>query len=136
MKSAWQNWDFDRPRDFDADDWWYRCAFTVPPSAKKDNLVLEVVSNVRDEDDDVRGAAFRALGRIRDISALPRLIEALDSPEASLPPRIAEIIVMYGDDAVRPLIKDMATMKDLAPGQEAPPESSRWYANWRVRYEG
>ena len=37
---------------------------------------------------------------------------------------------------VQPLIKDLATMQDLGPGQEPPPENSRWYANWRVRYRG
>ena len=24
-------WDFDRPADFDADDWWYRTTFAGPP---------------------------------------------------------------------------------------------------------
>src|ERR1700752_613350 len=26
---AADRWDVDRPRDFDADDWWYRCRFVV-----------------------------------------------------------------------------------------------------------
>jgi hypothetical protein len=56
--------------------------------------LLRVVRDIKDEDEDVRGAALRALGRIRDPRALPGLIEALGYPEASIPPRIAEIIVM------------------------------------------
>ena len=35
-------WDLDQQRDFDADDWWYRCAFTVAPGVDKDDLVLEL----------------------------------------------------------------------------------------------
>lgn len=73
---------------------------SVPP-------LLAVIQNVKNEDDDVRGAAFRALGRIRDPRALPRLIEALDYAESSLPPRIAEIIVMYGEVAVPSLIEEI-----------------------------
>ncbi|MBD3181643.1 hypothetical protein GF312_05070 [Candidatus Poribacteria bacterium] len=37
---------------------------------------------------------------------------------------------------IRPLIKDMSAMKDVAPGQEAPPENSRWYPNWHINYKG
>jgi creatinine amidohydrolase len=40
------------------------------------------------------------------------------------------------EQEVRPLIKDLAAMQDLQPGQEPPSEDSRWYANWRVRYRG
>lgn len=47
--------------------------------------LLRAIRNIKDEDEDVRGAALRALGRIRDPRALPGLIEALGYPEASLP---------------------------------------------------
>jgi len=43
----------------------------------------------------VRGAALRALGRIRTPPPIPELIEALGTPEASLPQRIAEILVRF-----------------------------------------
>ena len=69
--------------------------------------LLRVIRNMKDEDEDVRGAALRALGRIRDPGALPGLIEALGYLEASLPPRIAEIIVMFGKDAVSPLMAEL-----------------------------
>ena len=35
-------WDLDQQRDFDAEDWWYRCAFVVPPGVDNDALVLEL----------------------------------------------------------------------------------------------
>ncbi len=40
----------------------------------------------------------------------PGLIEALGFPEASLPPRIAEIIVMFGKDAVSPLMAELRNL--------------------------
>lgn len=73
--------------------------------------LLRVVRDVRDEDDDVRGAALRALGRIGDPAALSPLIEALGAAEASLPPRIAEIILMFGEAAVRPLIAELRNLE-------------------------
>ncbi len=74
-------------------------------------VLLRVIRDMKDEDEDVRGAALRALGRIRDPRALPGLIEALGFPEASLPPRIAEIIVMFGEDAVPPLIAELRNLE-------------------------
>jgi HEAT repeat protein len=69
--------------------------------------LLLTVRDVKDEDADVRGAALRALGRIRDPGAIPELIEALGTPEASLPQRIAEILVRFGDAAVNPLCLEL-----------------------------
>ena len=40
------------------------------------------------------------------------------------------------EQEVRPLIKDLDSMKDMRPGQKPPPENSRWYANWHTRYQG
>lgn len=40
------------------------------------------------------------------------------------------------DREIRPLIPEFNAMQDLKPGQEPPPQDSRWYANWRVRYRG
>ena len=40
------------------------------------------------------------------------------------------------DHEIRPLIKDFKAMKDLQSGQKPPPENSRWYANWHVKYQG
>ncbi len=73
--------------------------------------LLRVIRDMKDEDEDVRGAALRALGRIRDPCALPGLIDALGYPEASLPPRIAEIIVMFGEDAVSPLMAELRNVE-------------------------
>ena len=73
--------------------------------------LLRVIRDMKDEDEDVRGAALRALGRIRDAGALPGLIDALGYPEASLPPRIAEIIVMFGKDAVSPLMAELRNVE-------------------------
>lgn len=76
-------------------------------SARAVSPLLLTVRDVKDEDADVRGAALRALGRIRDPVAIPELIEALGTPEASLPQRIAEILVRFGDDAVGPLCREL-----------------------------
>jgi len=73
--------------------------------------LLRVIRNMKDEDEDVRGASLRALGRIRDPRALPGLIEALGYPEASLPPRIAEIIFLFGVDAVPLLIAELRNVE-------------------------
>ncbi|HEU5361074.1 MAG TPA: HEAT repeat domain-containing protein, partial [Candidatus Deferrimicrobiaceae bacterium] len=79
-------------------------------SVKAVPVLLRIVQDIKDEDADVRGAALRALGRIRDPRALPGLIEALGYPEASLPPRIAEIIVMFGADSVPLLIAELRNL--------------------------
>jgi HEAT repeat protein len=73
--------------------------------------LLEILRDVKNEDEDVRGPALRALGRIRDPRAVPELIRALGSPEASLPPRIAEILVLFGKEAVEPLIGELGNME-------------------------
>src|SRR5512134_876683 len=73
--------------------------------------LLEVIRDVKNEDEDVRGPALRALGRIRDPRAVPELIRALGLPEASLPPRIAEILVLFGREAVPPLIVELRNME-------------------------
>lgn len=73
--------------------------------------LLAAVLDVKDEDEDVRGAALRALGRIRDPKALPGLIEALGVSAASVPPRIAEIIALYGDEAVAALTVELRNME-------------------------
>jgi creatinine amidohydrolase len=36
------------------------------------------------------------------------------------------------EQAIRPVVKDFASMKQLGPGQDPVPESSVWYANWRI----
>lgn len=73
-------------------------------------VLLRVVQDIKDEDQDVRGAPLRALGRIRDPRVLPGLIEATGYPEASLPPRIAEIIVMFGADSVPLLVAELRSL--------------------------
>ena len=65
--------------------------------------LISVVKNVKDEDEDVRGASLRALGRIKDKRAIPFLIEALGYPETWLPSRIAEVLFNIGEEAIEPL---------------------------------
>jgi HEAT repeat protein len=76
-------------------------------SARAVYPLLMTVRDVKDEDSDVRGAALRALGRIRDPAAIPELIEALGTPEASLPQRIAEILVRFGNATVDSLCREL-----------------------------
>jgi hypothetical protein len=33
---------------------------------------------------------------------------------------------------IKPRLAEMNAMQDLWPGQEPPPEDSRWHPNWRV----
>ena len=62
--------------------------------------LLTIIRDVKNEDEDVRGAALRALGRIRDERAIPFLIEALGYPDTWLPPRIGEILVSIGEPSI------------------------------------
>ncbi len=73
--------------------------------------LLSVVRDTRDEDEDVRATALRALGRIRDKRAIPFLIEALGYPETWLPPRIGEILVSIGEESIEHLIKGLKDYK-------------------------
>ena len=70
-------------------------------------FLLSTARDVSNEDEDVRSSALRALGRIRDPRAIPFLIEALGSPESWLPARIAEILVMIGDETILPLTREL-----------------------------
>lgn len=45
---AAERWDLDRPRDFDADDWWYRCRFTAPDARTFCRLHFEGLASVAD----------------------------------------------------------------------------------------
>ncbi len=62
--------------------------------------LISIIRDVNNEDEDVRGAALRALGRIRDERAIPFLVEALGYPDTWLPPRIGEILVSIGEPAI------------------------------------
>ncbi len=70
--------------------------------------LIRVMRDTREEDRDVRMAASRALGRIRDPRALEPLVEALGLPESWLPPRIAEILLEFGEAACEPLLRKLA----------------------------
>ena len=41
-------WDLEHPRDFDADDWWYRCRFAGGSSARPSRLRFEGLATVAD----------------------------------------------------------------------------------------
>ncbi len=75
--------------------------------------LVQVMRNTREEDRDVRMAASRALGRIRDPRALAPLVEALSLPESWLPPRVAEIILEFGEPACEPLLQKLAGRGDV-----------------------
>jgi HEAT repeat protein len=67
--------------------------------------LLSIIMDTKNEDDDVRGAALRALGRIKDTKAIPALVDALGSPDTWLPPRISEILVSIGQETA-PYLKE------------------------------
>jgi HEAT repeat protein len=73
-------------------------------NAKAVPALLETVQATRTEDADVREIALRALARIADPRAVEPLVEALQSAEAWLAPRIADILTRHGDLVVDPLI--------------------------------
>lgn len=74
-------------------------------SAKAVAPLVRVMRNTREEDRDVRMAASRALGRIRDPRALEPLMDALAAPESWLPARVAEVVLQFGDTAFEPLVQ-------------------------------
>jgi beta-mannosidase len=41
-------WDFDRPRDFDADDWWYRCRWSSSVTSDPARLRFEGLATIAD----------------------------------------------------------------------------------------
>jgi HEAT repeat protein len=73
-------------------------------NAKAVPSFLETVQATRTEDADVREIALRALARIADPRAVEPLVEALQSAEAWLAPRIADILTRHGELVVDPLI--------------------------------
>jgi HEAT repeat protein len=73
-------------------------------NAKAVPTLLETVQATRTEDADVREIALRALARIADPRAVEPLVEALQSAEAWLAPRIADILTRHGELVVDPLI--------------------------------
>lgn len=76
--------------------------------------LIRVMRNTREEDRDVRMAAGRALGRIRDPRALEPLLESLSAPESWLPARIAEVVLEFGDAAFEPLLARLGRHDDPA----------------------
>ena len=81
-------------------------------NAKAVGPLIAVMRNTREEDRDVRMAASRALGRIRDPRALDSLVEALGAPESWVPARVAEVIVQFGDAAIDCLMAVLARPGD------------------------
>jgi HEAT repeat protein len=72
--------------------------------AKAVPALLETVVATRTEDSDVREVALRALARIADPKAVAPLIQALETAEGWLAPRIADILTRHGEAVVEPLI--------------------------------
>jgi len=73
-------------------------------NAKAVPALLETVQASRTEDADVREIALRALARIADPRAVAPLVVALQSAEAWLAPRIADILARHGELVVDPLV--------------------------------
>ena len=73
-------------------------------SARAVGPLIEIMRDTREEDRDVRLAAGRALGRIRDPRAIEPLLAALAAPESWLPARVAEVLLQFGATAVEPLL--------------------------------
>lgn len=46
--------------------------------------------------------------------------------------RTFEQVEALWEEVVRPAVREFASMKQLAPGQEPVPPDSVWYANWRI----
>ncbi|RJQ51797.1 MAG: HEAT repeat domain-containing protein [Nitrospiraceae bacterium] len=76
-------------------------------SSKAVPVLLSIIRDVNNEDEDVRNTSLRALGKIKDMGAVPFLIEALGYPETWLPPRVGEILVNIGEESVEPLKKEL-----------------------------
>lgn len=72
--------------------------------AKAVPALLETVVATRTEDADVREVALRALARIADPRAVEPLIQALETAEGWLAPRIADILTRHGEAVVEPLV--------------------------------
>ncbi|HET6837623.1 MAG TPA: HEAT repeat domain-containing protein, partial [Gemmatimonadales bacterium] len=72
--------------------------------AKAVPALLETVTATRTEDSDVREIALRALASIQDPRAVEPLIEALNTSEVWLAPRIADSLARHGEAVVAPLI--------------------------------
>ena len=72
--------------------------------AKAVPALLETVVATRTEDSDVREVALRALARIADPRAVQPLIQALETAEGWLAPRIADILTRHGEAVVEPLV--------------------------------
>ncbi len=83
-------------------------------SAKAVAPLVRVMRNTREEDRDVRMAASRALGRIRDPRAIEPMLEALAAPESWLPARVAEVVLQFGDLAFDPLVVLLGRHDDSA----------------------
>ncbi len=60
------------------------------------------------------------------------LLEAYEREQPVRRPLTFDDIERIWQEEVRPRVADFESMKDLGPGQEPPPEDSRWYAQWRV----
>src|SRR5262249_391565 len=83
-------------------------------SVKAVEPLIRIMRDTREEDRDVRMAASRALGRIRDPRAIAPLLEALAAPESWLPARVAEVLLQFGDLAFDPLVALVQKREDSA----------------------
>ena len=74
--------------------------------------------------------------RERIVRINKKLLEEYEQMKPERKPLTFDQVEEIWDEQIRPLIKDMSAMRDVSSGQEPPPENSRWYTNWQVRYKG
>ena len=81
----------------------------------------------------MRRAVERA-GRVGRLSCarVQELLEAYDREKPERQVMTYDDVERIWDEVVRPRFADFASMQDLGPDQEPPPETSRWYAQWKV----
>jgi len=61
-----------------------------------------------------------------------QLLDAYEEPpEGRRPVTFAQVEQMWQNN-VQPVLPDLASMQDLRPGTEPPPEDSRWRAQWHI----
>lgn len=66
------------------------------------DALLEALGDSRDE---VRWVAASALRRMREVSVVPKLIEALEPPRSVTPARVADVLVAFGSLAAELILK-------------------------------
>lgn len=81
----------------------------------------------REFTDVVAALATNLAAKARELLAVYERVRPIQAP------RTFDQAEDIWENEVRPRSASVASVQDLAPNQKPPPESSRWYRNWRVR---